>query len=195
VGNLAFSLFDGEWGLSCCQGQWGVPGLCTLWEKKPPGASRIAKPGDWGSLKCVVAGSWHWVESWGYPWGSKVDRLKSSGAHRHQRPRGVSFQVPCQLPQAKGNKVSRRHELWGLFTGSGLPRAIATAADIGEPSLWVAGALGPDFPHGLQGVQFCGAVPGELSQLVFAFCYPWSSGSYGSWLHRSTSFPGVSGWR
>jgi hypothetical protein len=46
-------------GLSCCQGQWGVLGLHALWGSKPPGASRIARLGAWGSLGCVAAGSWH----------------------------------------------------------------------------------------------------------------------------------------
>jgi hypothetical protein len=43
--------------LSCCQGHWGMLGLHALCGGKPPGVSRVAKPGAWGSLWCVVAGS------------------------------------------------------------------------------------------------------------------------------------------
>jgi hypothetical protein len=72
----------GEQGLSCCQGQWGVLGLCALWGWKPPGNSRLARSGAWGSLGCVVACSWHCVASWVYLLGSKVSRLESSGVHQ-----------------------------------------------------------------------------------------------------------------
>jgi hypothetical protein len=30
-----------------------------------------------GSFRHVVMGSWHWVASWGYPWGSKASRFES----------------------------------------------------------------------------------------------------------------------
>jgi hypothetical protein len=61
---------------------------------------------------------------------------------------------------------------------------------------WLAGTLGPDFPHGLQRVKFYGAASGEGSLLVCSFCYLWNRGSCGSYLERalfSLAFQGEGG--
>jgi hypothetical protein len=72
----------GKHGLSCSQGQWGVLGLCSLCREKTLGTSRLTRPGHWGSLECVVAGTWHCVVCWGYLSGSKASRLELSGAYQ-----------------------------------------------------------------------------------------------------------------
>jgi hypothetical protein len=59
VGNLEFLLFDGGMRALLLSETVGRLGLRALWGGKPPGASKIAKPGAWSSLRCVVAGSWH----------------------------------------------------------------------------------------------------------------------------------------
>jgi hypothetical protein len=45
---------------------------------------------------------------------------------------------------------------------------MAAAASMGEPSLRVVGLLGPDFLHGPQGAQFCGAAAGSGEQSLWA---------------------------
>jgi hypothetical protein len=74
-GVLAFWWGSKGW-LSCCQGQCWASKLSGEWSLL---VSKIAKPEIWGSLGCVMAGSWHWVASWGYPWGSRGRELESSG--------------------------------------------------------------------------------------------------------------------
>jgi hypothetical protein len=54
---------------------------CSV-ERVPPGATRIAKHGAWGSLVCVIVGWWHWIASWGSPWGSKAGGLELSGVQK-----------------------------------------------------------------------------------------------------------------
>jgi hypothetical protein len=55
----------------------------------------------------------------------------------------------------------------------------SSAASTGESSLWVAGALGPDFLHGLQRAQFSGAAA-DLGKSSL-----WAAGVLGpDFLHR-----------
>jgi hypothetical protein len=65
--------------LSGTVGSFGPP--CSV-GREASCTGKIAKPGAWGTLRCVVVGSWHWVASWGYPWDSKASRLKSAGGHK-----------------------------------------------------------------------------------------------------------------
>jgi hypothetical protein len=46
--------------------------LCSVGGGKPLGTSAIANHWAWGSLVCLTVGFWHWVASWGWPWGSKA---------------------------------------------------------------------------------------------------------------------------
>jgi hypothetical protein len=94
----------------------GSAGLSALCGGNPPGTSRIAKLGTWGSLMCVVIGSWYWVASWGYPLGSKASKLELSGAHK-------ALESTCFRALA-----SRTH---------------GSCCRHKEPSLWKAGVLGP----------------------------------------------------
>jgi hypothetical protein len=59
VGILVFSLFDGRMRALLLSGTVGSVGPPCCVGRMPIGASRIAKPGAWSSLRCVVAGSWH----------------------------------------------------------------------------------------------------------------------------------------
>jgi hypothetical protein len=43
---------------------------CSVW-REASWSQKKAKPGAWVSLRCVVAGSWHWIVSWGFPWGQQ----------------------------------------------------------------------------------------------------------------------------
>jgi hypothetical protein len=63
VGNLVFLLFDGGARALVLSVTVGRLGLHALWGGKPPGTSRLARPGAWSSLGCVVIGSWHCVVS------------------------------------------------------------------------------------------------------------------------------------
>jgi hypothetical protein len=57
VGNLVFSLFDGEERALLLSGSVGSAGPLCYVEKEASWYNRIAKPGAWGSLRCVVEGS------------------------------------------------------------------------------------------------------------------------------------------
>jgi hypothetical protein len=94
--------------------------------------SKIARPGAWGSLRCVVVGSWNWVANWGYLWGSKFRRLELTGAHKALEALGST---------CNGSWAYRSHR---------------DAAGFGEPSLQVVRVLGPDCQHRFQGAQFSG---------------------------------------
>jgi hypothetical protein len=65
------------------------------------------------------------------------------------------------LLSAWENKACRQWEFWGLTFHTGLREHGSVALLLaGEQSLWAEGVLGPDFPHRLQGAQFCGTAAG-----------------------------------
>jgi hypothetical protein len=85
-----------------------VQGLLALWRRKLPGSSRLARPGAWGSVECVVAGSWHCVQV--------------EGTLEAASPSDLN----CLLP-------TRWKWPWSLLVlGHGLPRDTATVAGLGE---------------------------------------------------------------
>jgi hypothetical protein len=113
-------------------GTVGRLGPHALWGGMPPGTSRIPRPGAWGSLGCVVAGSWH------------CSKLRG--------PVGQQGLQACIVwcPQASRGPGC-------TCLGHGLPGARAAAADMRKQSLWAVGVPGPDFPHRPQEAQICGS--------------------------------------
>jgi hypothetical protein len=61
------------------------------------------------------------------------------------------------LELSGAHKAAEALALQTLALQSGLPGVTAAAAGMGKQSLQVAGVLGPDFPYGPQGAQFCGS--------------------------------------
>jgi hypothetical protein len=102
VRNLVFLHFDRGERARLLSGTVGSAGPHSMWGEKHPGVSRIAKPRVWGSLKCAVMDFWHWVECWGYSWGSKASGLKLSGAYKAVEALGSTC-VGARAPRSHGS--------------------------------------------------------------------------------------------
>jgi hypothetical protein len=112
--------------------------FCAVWGGKLLGASRIAKSGAWGPLRCVVVGSWHLVASSGYPLGIKASRLELSGVHKVAKALGSTCSEAWDSrshsscfkhgqPKSAGSKSSEACllalgylELWQLLQARGI---------------------------------------------------------------------------
>jgi hypothetical protein len=64
---------------------------------------------------------------------------------------------------------------------------------VGEQSLQAAGILGPDFLHGLQGAQFCGAAARGTEPAGLCLLLPMEQREPCDLLTQGADFPGVSG--
>jgi hypothetical protein len=168
-------------------GEAGPP--CSV-GRKPPGAknSKI-----WSlrftSLGCVVAGSWHWVANWGFPWVSRAGGLELSGVHKAVEALESTcvgawasrshFGSCCRCRGSKSAGSERKP--WGFLAGTGLPGAMATARGTEESSLWAAGVLGPAFQEGSAVVLQAWETKSLGSGSPGAWFPAWASGSTVQW--------------
>jgi hypothetical protein len=131
VGNLPFLLFDGGMKAIFLSETVGSAGPPYSVGKEASWHQQNSKSWSLEFTWMCVAGSWHLVASWGYPWGSKTSGVESSGAQRQQRSWDLfavelGFQEWWQLLQGQRTQIYQQQKPWNLLTGAGLPRAKAS---------------------------------------------------------------------
>jgi hypothetical protein len=146
---------------------------------------------------CVAVVSWHWVASWGCPWGRKATRLKLSGTCKAADPLRYTYagawasRSHSSCCSHRRTKPAGSRSFWTCLQSTGFQEhsGIALQAQGSQ-------ACGQQEPWGLlAGCGLPGAQYSSTSGMDNRAYWLVPSITHGAKRTVGTGFPGVLGWR